>query len=390
MTQGPAGGTPDDGTPPVERTVVPADHRLPGYVPEQEPLTPGLLFRRIRWRKVALFTVSLFLFVLAITLMREGARDLAPMLADRYSVQGIARSLGSGWLFAYILMSGSPVAAAALTFFDAGVIDQLSAFAMISGSRLGASLIVLFIGFIYVLRGRDRVTSLSMGMLSLTVTGTTQAVGLVIGLALLSAGVLDGIQLPTGAMLSSLFEMVFDPIVALLLDYVPRWVLFPVGIGVIMGSFSLFDRSLPQMSVRESRLGQFSVLVYRPWVMFFLGASITLVSMSVSLSLSILVPLSDRGLIRRENVIPYILGANITTFVDTLLAAVLLGTPAAFTVVLAQMVSITLVSLFILGFAYAVYERSMLRFVNWSTGSNRNLALFLFAIFLMPFLLLVM
>ena len=51
-------------------------------------------------------------------------------------------------------------------------------------------------------------------------------------------------------------------------------------------------------------------------VMFTLGALITAISMSVRLSLSILVPLSHRGFIRRENVIPHNMGANITTFID--------------------------------------------------------------------------
>jgi hypothetical protein len=86
-------------------------------------------------------------------------------------------------------MSGSPVAAAALTFFDAGVINQFGAFAMITGSRLGASFIVLFIGFLYVLRGRDRSTSLSMGLLSLSVTATTY----------LPALLLRGVFLKTGS-----------------------------------------------------------------------------------------------------------------------------------------------------------------------------------------------
>ena len=43
-------------------------------------------------------------------------------------------------------------------------------------------------------------------------------------------------------------------------------------------------------------MGQVSRVVYRPGVMFGLGALVTLISMSVSLSLSVLVPLSDRGL----------------------------------------------------------------------------------------------
>ena len=61
-------------------------------------------------------------------------------------------------------------------------------------------------------------------------------------------------------------------------------------------------------------------LLYRPLVTFALGLAVTTLTMSVSVSLSVLVPLSARGYIRRENVIPYIMGANITTFVDTLVA----------------------------------------------------------------------
>ena len=130
-----------------------------------------------------------------------------------------------------------------------------------------------------------------------------------------------------------------------------------------------------------------SRLVYRPWAMFALGALITLISMSVSLSLSILVPLSSRGFVRRENVIPYILGANITTFVDTLLAAVLLDNPAAFTIVLVQMLSISVVSVGLLAMVYRRYERGTLDFVAWVTMENRNLAVFMAAIFLAPIIL---
>jgi len=62
--------------------------------------------------------------------------------------------------------------------------------------------------------------------------------------------------------------------------------------------------------LKESQVGQVSRMVYKPMVMFALGAAITMVSMSVSVSLSILVPLSNRGIIRRENVIPYIMGQH--------------------------------------------------------------------------------
>jgi sodium-dependent phosphate cotransporter len=344
-------------------------------------------WRRVRIGKIGLFVASLFLFVLAIMFMKDGARGLVPLVRDIFPVTNMANSLGFGWLFAYVIMSGSPVAAAARTFFEAGAVDKLDTFAMITGSRLGASFIVLFIGFIYVLRGRDRATSLSMGLLPLSVTGSTYLVGLAIGAVLLQTGALDQVQLPSGMLLTSAMDLIFTPIVYALAGFLPGWSLFIVGLGIIMLSFNLFDRCLPQMSVKESQVGHLSRLVYRRWVMFVLGAAITLISMSVSVSLSILVPLSNRGFIRRENVIPYIMGANITTFIDTLLASVLLDNQMAFTIVLVQMVSITLVSSIILFTAYRRFERGMLDFVSWVTVDNRNLALFMITIFLVPLIL---
>jgi sodium-dependent phosphate cotransporter len=345
-------------------------------------------WKRVHLGKVALFVASLFLFILAITLMKEGSRGLEPLVRDRFAVTNPADALGFGWLFAYTIMSGSPVAATALTLFDAGILDALGTFAMIIGSRLGASFIVLFIGFIYVLRGRDRAASLEMGLLSLNVTATTCLPGLALGVALLHSGTLARVQLRSGALLTAITERVFGPIVGLVVGLLPQWAIFVVGLGIIIASFSLFDRCLPTMTIKESQVGRTARLVYRREVMFFLGGLVTLVSMSVSVSLSLLVPLSNRGFIRRENVIPYIMGTNVTTFLDTLLAAVLLDNPPAFTIVLAAMISNTLISLLILLTIYPPYQRVMLKFVAWVTASNRNLAVFMAVILIVPLFLL--
>lgn len=246
----------------------------------------------------------------------------------------------------------------------------------------------MFIGFIYVLRGRNRSTSLSMGLLSLSVTGSTYLLALGVGLFLLQSGWLDHWQLSSGARLTSATDAIFDPITALILRFLPRWTLFLAGFGVILISFNLFDRCLPQMSLKESQVGRMSRLVYQPWVMFLLGAGITLISMSVSVSLSILVPLSQRGFVRRENVIPYIMGANITTFVDTLLAAVLLNNPAAFTVVLIEMLSIAIVSFLVLLLFYRKYQEKLLDLVNGISDDNRKLAIFMGTILIVPLILL--
>jgi Na+/phosphate symporter len=376
--------------PPETSRLEPAEDELNLVQPLAEALPAKPLWQRIAWTKVAIFVASIFLFILAITLMKEGARDMGPLVRDRFAVSNAANSLGFGWLFAYVVMSGSPVAAAALAFFDAGIVDQVGAYTMIAGSRLGASFIVLFIGFVYVLRGRNKTNSLGMGLLSLTVTGSTYLAALGVGYSLLHFGVLDHIQPKSGAFLTSITDGIFDPIAAFLMLFLPRWALFLVGMAIIMVSFSLFDRCLPQMTLRESHVGRMSRLIYRPWVMFLLGGGITLISMSVSVSLGLLVPLSQRGFVRRENVIPYIMGANITTFIDTLLAAMLLKNPPAFTVVLAEMLSITIVSILILAFAFRPYERALLGLVEHISARNRNLALFMLIIFVVPLILLLL
>ena len=194
--------------------------------------------RRRRLAKTLLFLLSLFLFILAITLMKDGAASLTPLVRDRLHVNTPLRSLGFGWLFAYLVLSGSPVAAAALTLLNAGALTPASAFTMISGSRFGANFIVFAIGFLYVLRGRSRSASMSMGLLSLTVTGTTYLAALVIGLGLLELAWLDGLHIEAGPIMTSVFDRVFEPVGALLAEIVPPWGIFLLGLGLIMASFS--------------------------------------------------------------------------------------------------------------------------------------------------------
>jgi solute carrier family 34 (sodium-dependent phosphate cotransporter) len=112
------------------------------------------------------------------------------------------------------------------------------------------------------------------------------------------------------------------------------------------------------------------------------------VTLSVSVSLSILVPLSAKGMVRRENTLPYIMGANITTFIDTLVAALIVGGPAAFTIVLVEMVSVATLSLLVLLFGYRPFASGVLRLQELIIRDNRTLACFLAVMLVVPLLLL--
>jgi sodium-dependent phosphate cotransporter len=344
--------------------------------------------RRPNWKKICLGVVSIALFVLAIQLMKEGAAAVAPYVRDWLHVDNAANSLGFGWLSAYIVMSGSPVAAVALAFLDAGTIGQFEALTMISGSRLGASFIVLFIGFIYVLRGHERLTGLSMGLLSFVITAFLHAPGLGLSYVLLTNDVTSHISLGGGGTMVSILDLLYGPVVHLITQHASGWPTFVIGAVLVLLSFNFIDRSLPELHLESSRLGAISRVVYRPIVMFLMGLVITALSMSVSISLSILVPLSARGYIRTENAIAYVMGANVSTFVDTLFVALLLNNPAATEVVLVQMISIAIVSLLVLALLYSPYERLVLHLTSRTGQSTRNLAIFAAVILITPVILL--
>ena len=86
--------------------------------------------------------------------------------------------------------------------------------------------------------------------------------------------------------------------------------------------------------------------------MFGLGCLVAFLTLSVSVALTVLVPLAAKGYVRRDEALPYIMGANITTLADTLVVAMLQKTPVAAQIVLAEAIGVTIVSLVILAFFY--------------------------------------
>src|SRR3989304_1822070 len=86
--------------------------------------------------------------------------------------------------------------------------------------------------------------------------------------------------------------------------------------------------------------------------MFALGCIVATLTLSVSVALTLLVPLASRGYVKRREAIPYIMGANITTLADTLVAAMVLGNAVAVQIVLAQAIAVAFISLLFLAFAY--------------------------------------
>ena len=348
--------------------------------------------RQPRWLRVASklvhFVAAIFLFVLAIQLMKSGAKALAPTLQGTFPVDNAISTLGLGWIGAYLVLSGSPVAAVALSLFAASAITELQAFTMLTGSRLGASFIVLLVGFLYAMRSKNRRESTGMGVLALALTAVVYIPGMLIGYGLLKSGLLSGIQWTASAELQSGIDRIWGPALSLATDNLPGWLLFPVGLGVILISFKLLDRVLPQLD-GDRAVGNRAHWLKRPFPMFLLGCVAALLTLSVSVALTVLVPLAAKGYIDRREAMPYIMGANMTTLADTLVAAMILGRPEGVQVVLAQAIAVGIVTVICLLFVYRPLQNAVMGLDEWVVRNSRRMVLFVATLYVLPGLLLV-
>lgn len=338
--------------------------------------------------RIASAFVGLGLFVAALGLMRHGAEALVPSLEGSAFTDNAISTLGLGWFGACVVLSGSPVAASALTLLDGGAIDRVQAFTMLIGSRLGAAFVVLVVGVVYSLRSREqgsRRAPVSIGVLSLMMTAIVYVPGAIVGWYLLDRGTFDGLTIGTSPEVASATDAVFGWLVDLVVSVAPEWTLFPVGLVVLLLGFQAFDRALPPMGGgRLQRDGADEGWTSRMWPMFLAGCAVTVLTLSVSVSLTLLVPLVAKGHVRRANTLPYIAGANITTLIDTLVAAVLLGDQDAVRVVAAVTSVVTVWTLFLLLTVYPLLRRLLLGVARSVLASNVRLAGFAAGLLLVP------
>jgi Na+/phosphate symporter len=337
-------------------------------------------------RKLLLFLPAMYLFILAVQIMKTGAAAIGPEIQGQFPFANGISTLGFGWLGAYFVLSGSPVAATAISLFGAGTLTKLQTFTMLSGSRLGASFIVLVTALLYAARNRNdpnRTEPIGMGIQALTMTALVYLPGMMIGYGIIRSGLLDGLNLHASTELEAALSVVWGPVVDAIAAIVPDVLLFLVGLLVILGSFKLLDLVLPQVS-SDSTAAKRASWLKRPWTMFALGCLVATLTLSVSVALTVLIPLAVKGYVRRDEALPYIMGANITTLADTLVVAMLQRNPAAAQIVLAEAIGVTIVSLAILAFWYQPVKRSVIRLDDYLVASNRRVAVFVGVLFLVP------
>lgn len=331
----------------------------------------------------------LYVFIGALQVIKTGAGALDIFNAGGFLVHNAGSTLGLGWIGAMLTLSGSTAAAAALGLTATGSLSEVQGFTMVTGARLGAAFVVLLIAAIYVLRrgaeGRRRAT-VSTAVMALMITAVIYVPGALIGLALLK-GPVASIALSAPPSFGNLIDVLYGWMLTPIATWPPA-LLFVAGVALLALSFRVLDALVPE--VDETRLqGSRLAWLSRKWPMFLLGIAVVVATLSVSVALTVLVPLVAKGYVKRENLIPYIVGADLGTLVDKLLVAFVVGIgaqhpEAAVRIILAEIMGTALVGLIVMSFLYRPFKSVVWRFQRVVTASKPALAAFTGALFLVP------
>lgn len=336
----------------------------------------------------ARFLFALFLFIGALQVIKTGASALDFISDGGFLTRNAGSTFGLGWLGAMLVLSGSPVVATGLAFVSTGAIDAVQGFTMVTGGRIGAAFVVLLVAVLYALRGQEgkKKNALSTAVMALVITFIMYMPGMVVGLWLLN-GPLQGLRLGSPAGFTDLIEIVYGPLLRVMED-APPLLLFVGGIAGLVISFKMIDALVPEFD--ESRFqGARTSWLRRKWPMFFLGVFVTILTMSVSVALTVLVPLQVKGYVKREDLIPYIVGADIGTLVDKLLIAFLVGVGSQHPfipvqIILAEIAGAALVGLILMVALYPQFKRGVWRFQRQIVKSKPRLAAFTVGLLLVP------
>ena len=129
---------------------------------------------------------------------------------------------------------------------------------------------MLFVGSLYWVRGRRNPDGLYIGVVALLTAFTLWGPVIPVGQLILREGWFDGVRFGSPGALTSIVNVIYDPMVTRLADHLPRLVMFAIGIGVLLLSFSIFDRVLPNLEQPGPRFERASEFLHQRYAMFHL------------------------------------------------------------------------------------------------------------------------
>ncbi len=287
-----------------------------------------MVLQKIKRTGFAVGAISLF--IMALQLLSTSTGDLTPLLEQSLKpfLNNDLNTLGAGWLTAYFTLNGTTGAAIGLSLFNSSIITASQLLTMLSGSRLAAAFVVILIGVLEYFQGKaDSIKdSTSIGMICFLIAYTIYTPAILISYYFSKNFSTEFLELSGPMFLQNSLLSVFTPITNTIASITGPGLGFFTAIALLIVSLRIFGLAFNGLNAESLRGNYLQYLMGSKWIAFATGSILTLLTTSVSLSLGIIVPLYNEGFIKRQEIIPYIMGANLATMISFVISAMIVGT----------------------------------------------------------------
>ncbi|MCX6648930.1 MAG: Na/Pi symporter [Candidatus Bathyarchaeota archaeon] len=282
--------------------------------------------------------VALYFFISAIMLIKESAGMMAAFLAEKIVlvIRDTTSGVFAGWLGTALLHSSGAFDSIIVAFVSSGAMPIGLAVSTIIGAELGTTVTPFLISVLNQVRKKQHQdaafnVTLTHVIYNLCILAIFYPAELFFGtltwIALQGSNVF--VKAPWLNAIPDFLD-VATPWVPVVLQYIPPW------LGIILGAVMLIlalggvEKYMTEIFNMPRSWNLIRATFQKPYRAFLAGFLFTLLIPSTTVMVSLLVPLATSGVLGAEfYILPYILGANIGTVFDVMIAAMATGDPIA-------------------------------------------------------------
>lgn len=280
--------------------------------------------------------VAIYFFVSAIVLIKSSAKIMGEALAETIVllIRDTTSAVFAGWISTAMLHSSGAFDSIVVAFTSSGVMPLGLSVAAIIGAEMGTTVTPFLISVLERLKGKGESDA------SFNVTMSHVLYNLVTLLIFYPLELFFGVFTKIAERGTNIFVKaswlnavpdildVLTPWVDPLLDHIPPWAGLVVGGAMLIVALGAVEKYMTAIFSMPRSWNLIRSTFTRPKRAFIAGFLFTLLVPSTTVMVSLLVPLATSGVIKAEYyILPYILGANIGTVFDVMIAALATGDP---------------------------------------------------------------
>ncbi len=341
-------------------------------------------------KKIILICLSLIVLLIWISIIKINIASWLNMEYFQTFLTNPFKTIVMSYFLTEITMSGSPIAWVLVSVWEYIGMSKMTVAAWIVGTRLWVNLLLFILWFIYFLKGKPLKQTMDIWVLQFLISFTISIASIFFLILFLESEYLSLFSqyvIANTNLLNSVWFLWFIDTFSLYISSIFNNSIVNIIVWFILLSIwlVLFDKSFSFVDSKKS-LKHLKTINSDIWA-FLAGFLITSFSMSLSISVTILIPLYIKWAVNKRQLIAYIIWANITTLLDTLMLSVIANSAIWFNVVLAFCISVAIVwFLYMLWFKH--YSKFILYMEDQILENKINFIIFLIITLILPIFIL--